>query len=143
MEKLKVKNAIISNQGKESDNFKQFLDITKRKKIKVIMVKAGDKIQVDENCLITILFPEEDLINANILNNNSIVAKFLYKTSDMRKFSILLTGDIEEIAERRLVQKYQLNKIKDVNELKADILKVAHHRFKNIFNRRIFKVSKS
>ena len=37
-----------------------------------------------------------------------------------KNFSILFTGDIEEIAERRILNLYS-------DKLKADILKVAHH----------------
>lgn len=36
--------------------------------------------------------------------------------------SILFTGDIEEIAEKAILEKY-----KDTNKLKSTILKVAHH----------------
>lgn len=128
MEKIKVKNAIISKQGKESDNFKKFLSLSNQKKVNVLMVQAGDKIQLDKDCLITIIFPEKELISTNILNNNSIVAKFSYNIAGKEKFSILLTGDIEEIAEKRLIEKYQLNNVNDVSKLKANILKVAHHR---------------
>lgn len=67
---------------------------------------------------IKILFPREKLIDENILNNNSIVAMLEYKQIDM-----LLTGDIEEVAEQKLLNIYSKN------ELKADILKVPHHRF--------------
>lgn len=66
---------------------------------------------------IKILFPREKLIDENILNNNSIVAMLEYKQIDM-----LLTGDIEEVAEQKLLNMYSKN------ELKADILKVPHHR---------------
>lgn len=128
MEKIKVKNAIISRQGKESDNFEKFLSLSNQKKVNVLMVQAGEKIQVDKDCLITIIFPEKELISTNILNNNSIVAKFSYNIASKEKFSILLTGDIEEIAEKRLIEKYQLNNVNDVSKLKTNILKVAHHR---------------
>ena len=63
------------------------------------------------------MFPEEELINDNILNNNSIVAKFV-----SNNFKMLFTGDIEEIAENRLCELY-----KSTNKLQADIIKVAHH----------------
>lgn len=63
-----------------------------------------------------ILWPEKNLIHENILNNNSIVCKVCYKNT-----SILFTGDIEEIAERKILSKYS------ENQLKATILKVAHH----------------
>ncbi len=56
------------------------------------------------------------MINENILNNNSIVCKVNYN-----KFSILFTGDIEEIAEKKILEKYK------GNLLSSTILKVAHH----------------
>lgn len=155
MEKLKVKNAIISKQGEMSSNYRQFLSLAKKKKIKIITVQAGDFIQIDKQCSFHILFPEPELISTNVLNNNSIVAKFTYqfegsqinsfnsKNTDysksekqLKKFTLLLTGDIEEIAEKRIVERYQ-----NTNQLQATILKVAHHRFKNIIYRRISKYS--
>lgn len=39
MEELKVKQVIISKQGKNSENYEAFKKIVKGKKIKVIMVK--------------------------------------------------------------------------------------------------------
>lgn len=123
MENIKVKTAIVGIQGEESPNYKEFLELAKKKKIKILMVHAGDKIQIDKDCSISILFPNQDLINTNILNNNSIVAKFSYQSKNSQEFSILLTGDIEEIAENKLIQEY-----KDTNELQATVLKIAHHR---------------
>lgn len=117
MEKLKVKNAIISKQGEESANYKHFKEIVKQKDIKVIVVKAGDRIAIDKQCTLDILFPEEKLISENILNNNSIVAKLSYST-----VSLLLTGDVEKIGEEKLVELY-----KNTNKLQTTILKVAHH----------------
>ena len=54
----------------------------------------------------------------NAINNNSLVCKLNYK-----KFSMLFTGDIEEIAEKAILTKY------NQKSLKATVLKVAHHRF--------------
>lgn len=68
---------------------------------------------------IKVLFPSNDLITENVLNNNSLVAKIEYKD-----FKMLFTGDIEAVAEEKLIRVYQNN------ELSADILKVPHHRFK-------------
>ncbi len=39
MEKLNVKNVIISKQGENSENYEKFKQIVKKKKIKVIVVK--------------------------------------------------------------------------------------------------------
>ena len=53
----------------------------------------------------------------NILNNNSIVARLMYKS-----FSILFTGDIEKIAETKMVSEYR-----HTNALESTVLKVGHH----------------
>ncbi len=118
LEKIKVNNIIISKQGKISNNFKQLLEIIKNKKVNVIATKAGDTIKIDKECYFNILFPENNLISENTLNNNSIVAKFCYNNS----FSMLLTGDVEKIAENRLIELYE-----NTNILNSTILKIAHH----------------
>lgn len=117
MENLKVENIVISKQGEKSENFKKFITIVSKKKINLIIVKSGDYIKIDNYSYFEILFPEESFIKENVLNNNSIVAKFI--SGD---FSILFTGDIEKIAEERLIQMYS-----KTNKLKSEILKVAHH----------------
>lgn len=122
MQNLKVGVVVIGKQGEQSENYKEFLELAKSRKIKVIKVKAGDKIQIDENTLISILFPTENLITENILNNNSLVAKFTYAIDGTKEFSMLLTGDIEKIAEDEIVSMY-----KNTNALQANILKIAHH----------------
>lgn len=71
------------------------------------------------------------MISENAINNNSLVCKLNYK-----KFSMLFTGDIEEIAEKEILDKYGKASSKILN---STVLKVAHHRFKNIINKRIFE----
>jgi len=63
------------------------------------------------------LWPKISQIQENILNNNSIVAKLSYND-----FSILFTGDIEEIAEKHILEEYSKTSI-----LNSTILKVGHH----------------
>lgn len=58
------------------------------------------------------------MISEDAINNNSLVCKLNYK-----KFSMLFTGDIEEIAEKEILYKYS----KNLGVLKSDILKVGHH----------------
>ena len=117
LQELDVKHAIISKQGEDSENFQEFIKIVKEKKIKVIVVKNGDELIIEKNIKIQILWPEEKQIEENILNNNSIVCKLVYKN-----FSMLLTGDIEEVAEKQIISKYKNNRILD-----STVLKVAHH----------------
>lgn len=48
-----------------------------------------------------------------------------------------LLGDIEKEAEDKILKLYKSK------ELEANILKVAHHRFKKLNNRKVLKSSKS
>lgn len=112
---MKVINVIISKQVKESENYKKFLSLVKEKNINVIVVKKGNKVKLDSENYFDILWPEEKQISDNVLNNNSILAKFVHNN-----FSMLCTGDIEEIAEKAILNT-------NINNLKSTVLKVAHH----------------
>lgn len=119
MEELKVDKVIISKQIHISENYIKFKKIVKDNKIKVIVVKEGDKINIEKNINIDILWPQKNnYISENVLNNNSIVCKLKYKNN-----SILFTGDIEATAEEKILKHYKNN----INCLHATILKVAHH----------------
>ncbi len=117
MENMKVKNAIISSLGQESNEYDTFLSLAKKQNTNLIYVKKGDIIKIGD-CTIKILFPDNEPITDNEKNNNAIVFKFLWKN-----ISILFTGDIEEKAENKILSLYSDN----LEELKSTILKVAHH----------------
>lgn len=113
LENIKVKNVIISKQIETSENFKQIMQIIKKKKIKLIVVQKGDKIKLDNFTTVDIISPQSENLADN-MNDNSIVAKF-----EAYNFSILFTGDASEKIEKELIRE-------KVN-LKSDILKVSHH----------------
>ena len=125
IENLTVSNLVLTKQLEENDIYKHIVSIAKQKKINLIYVKAGDVITVN-GVKIKILHPQEKLIAENSINNNSIVFKLEYKS-----FSILFTGDIENIAEEVILSK-------NIN-LKADILKVAHHGSKTSSSQRFIE----
>lgn len=81
------------------------------------MQKSGDELNIDKNIKLEVLWPREEQIKENILNNNSLVIKLNYNN-----FSMLLTGDIEKIAEEQILDEY-----KNINILKSTILKIGHH----------------
>ena len=118
LQELKIEKVYISKQSKKSDNYNKFLDITKQKNIKVYELIAGQKIYIEKNLYLDIIWPVNKQITSNILNNNAIVCDLHYK-----KFSMLFTGDIEEIAEKEILKLYYKNK----ELLKSDVLKVGHH----------------
>lgn len=117
LEELNVKQVLIPKQVEYSENYNKFLDIIKKRNIKIKIVEEGNTINIDKNTYLDILWPEEKQITDNVLNNNSLIVRLCYKN-----FKMLFTGDIEEIAEQRLLQKYE-----NTEKLTADILKVAHH----------------
>ena len=116
LKELQVGKVIIGKQGEESENYKELVRITTEKSIPIVVVKRGDIIKIENTVKFQVLFPSDKLISENVLNNNSLVMKIYLKNLTM-----MFTGDIEEVAEKELVKLYSNN------ELKADILKVAHH----------------
>ncbi len=118
LQNLKVENIIIGKQDSEYENCIEFLKLAKSKKVNVISVQAGDLIKIDKSSYFQILWPDsQNMISENGINNNSILAKLVYGD-----FSMLFTGDIEEIAEKEVVEKCQ-----NTDVLNCDVLKVAHH----------------
>lgn len=112
---LKVKNILISKQSEDSKEYKEFMELAKKERIKIIIVKQGDSIKIEKDITFNILYPASKL-EFDDLNNNSIVTKMIYKD-----FSILFTGDIEMEAEDKILKKY------NQDTLKSTVLKVAHH----------------
>jgi len=114
--RIKVENIIISKQSEQNSDFEEFIKLAKKYKIKITIVSAKDKIEVDKDTNINILWPTEASLKNMDLNDNSIVAKINYKG-----VSILSTGDISKTVENFLREMYS------EETLEADILKVAHH----------------
>ncbi|MCK8826958.1 DNA internalization-related competence protein ComEC/Rec2 [Natroniella acetigena] len=84
-----------------------------RNKIKHAQLVAGDEIRALP-LEVEVLGPTFPLLEESEANNNSLVLKAIYN-----QFELLLTGDIEKEAERRLV--------KQGADLESLVLKVAHH----------------
>lgn len=134
LQEMKVKNVIIGRQFEENKNLEEFIKISKEKNIKLKVVEAGQKINIEKNIYLNILWPSSNLkINENSINNNALVLKLNYEN----KFSMIFTGDIEEEAEEALVQKY-----KNSDVLKSEILKVAHHGSKSSSTEEFLKLVK-
>ena len=119
LEELKVGQVYISKQEENSKNYQKFLGIIEEKKIRVKILKKGDSLKIGNDLYFDILWPIEEQIQENVLNNNAMIMKMRFKD-----FSMLFTGDIEEIAENKILSTYgkKANFI-----LNADVLKVAHH----------------
>ena len=119
LEELNVKNAVISKQFENSENYKKFIKIANEKKVNVIEVQKGDKLKIEKDLYFDILWPNNSKpILENTLNNNSIVCKLCYKN-----FSMFFTGDIEKVAEKQILEEYK----NTLEIFSVNILKVGHH----------------
>lgn len=114
LENIKVKNIIISKQVHNTQNLNHIIQIAKKKKMRVMIVQAGDHIRFDKFTNLKILYPDKNL-QFDDLNNNSILARLEYQ-----EFSMLFTGDIGKEAEEYIIHKFPSN-------LKSKVLKIAHH----------------
>lgn len=118
LENIKVEKILIGKQFEKNENFEYIVNLANKKHVKIIELQAGNKINIEKESSLEILWPSvAEKISENSINNNSLVCKFVCKN-----FSMLLTGDIESIAEEKLIEKY-----KNTNRLNANILKIAHH----------------
>ncbi len=134
LEELRMGQVYISKQEQDSENYQKFLEIVKDRKIKVKVLKQGDCLKIEKNLYFDILWPIEEQIQENILNNNAMVMKLRYG-----KFSMLFTGDIEEVAEEKILDFYK-EKIENGEAiLKSDVLKVAHHGSKTSTTQKFFE----
>lgn len=116
LEKMDVKKVLIGRQPETSSQLEELIKIVDKKKIKMYILKNDDEIKIEKNVKIEVLCPFKDkYISENLLNNNSLVFKLKYNN-----FSILFTGDIEEIAEKEILNSYK-------NKLKSTIIKAPHH----------------
>ena len=129
LEEIKVEKVLTAKQEEQSENYKRFLNIVKEKNIPVIVGKRGDKINIEKDLYLDILFPESEQIEENVINNNSLVFNMHYNN-----FSMLFTGDIEEIAEKRIIE------ITNKSRLKADIIKIPHHGSKTSSSRELLEI---
>lgn len=116
MKYIKVKNAIIAKQFKNSRMYSEFLEIANKKKINIIYVKENDYFKF-KDFRIDIYNPNDEAIMENVMNNNAILNMLRFG-----RINILCTGDLEKIAEDAIITRYS-----NSNVLRADILKVGHH----------------
>lgn len=114
--KIKIKNLLISPQVNKTAEFEEFLEKIQKQKIQIIVVKAGDILNISKNTKLEILWPDINLSKNMDLNDNSIVSKITYKDK-----TLLSTGDISTTVDNLL------NSLYSKEELTTDILKIAHH----------------
>jgi len=91
--------------------YENFLLAAKDKNLKIKEVKPGERYELGDGCVMTVLGPVEPFED---YNNNSIVCKIEYKG-----FSMIFGGDSSKEAEELL--------LKENKDLSADLMIVSHH----------------
>ena len=131
--KIKISKLIISKQPTISKEYKEIMNLAINNNIQIVVVKRGDKIQIDKCTYLGILHPSDKFLDDGKggLNANAIVCKIYFKV-DNKYITALFTGDIEKEAEIELEKIYG-------NKLSADILKVAHHGSKTSSDEKFLK----
>jgi competence protein ComEC len=102
-----------------NQSYEKALQIVQQRNITPIRAKRGGTLDLGPQVSAEILWPPDPLYapqSESADNNNSIVIKITYGDT-----SFLITGDIEEAAERLLVEQEQNE------DLKSDVLVVPHH----------------
>jgi len=117
LKRYKVKNILWTGVVKDTAEYKEWVGLIEQEQANIIIAEAGQKIILQKKPLIVlqVLHPFESLEGKEekYVNDTSVVAMLVFGENE-----ILLTGDISKKIEKKLVQEY---------DLKADILKIAHH----------------
>ena len=116
---VNVGQVLDSGQMHTTQTFEDLLDAIYNKQISLRSVSEGESINLDPTVKIDVLNPPASIPdganNEGEFNDNSVVLKLTYGN-----FSALLTGDMEERNEARLV-------FNNATILDADVLKAGHH----------------
>jgi competence protein ComEC len=116
---VNVGQVLDSGQVHTTQTFEDLLDAIYNKQIPLRSVSEGESVNLDPTVKIDVLNPPASTPNGSNneaeFNDNSVALKLTYGN-----FSALLTGDVEERNEARLV-------FKNATILDADVLKAGHH----------------
>lgn len=115
LEAYPVLSAIMPEVSNPSSTYRSLLETLITAKTKLYLAKEGSSIKLSEENILKILWPLTNIINSSTnLNLQALVILYI----DINK-NFLFTSDISEKEENKILALYP--------NLKADILKIAHH----------------
>lgn len=116
LEHYDVEFILFSGIENETSVYREWQELIEGKNISLVLAQSGQKVILDQDIFLEIIWPEQSLIKSfsEPVNNSSIVSRLVYEDIEF-----LFTGDIENKVENKLISQ-NLN-------LESDILKVPHH----------------
>ncbi len=120
LKRYEVKKIISTGVVHPTPDYLTWLEEIKKQNVPMEIAKAGETLDFGSGIKMEIFYPVEDLAGKQVenLNNTSIVGKLIFGRT-----SFLFTGDAEMEVWDELIGRGV--------DLKADVLKVAHHGSKN------------
>jgi len=117
LEHFTVKRVYDSGQLATTLLYRNYLAVIQKKNIPFAVLTAGQRLDIGGGAILSIFAPDTPFISGteSDLNNNSIVAKLIFGD-----FSMLLPGDVEMVAEERILGRFG-------GELNSMVLKSGHH----------------
>ncbi|UCG81996.1 MAG: hypothetical protein JSW38_07170 [Dehalococcoidia bacterium] len=116
LRRYEVRQVITNGMGGGSAVYEEWLREVEKRGIEHTVVCVGQRIMLADDIVLEVIHPEAELLEDTVsdINNNSVVSRVVFGD-----FSLLLTGDIFEEAERCLLdQSCSLGSV---------VLKVPHH----------------
>lgn len=138
LEREDVGLVLLPELNNASDLFRSFVAEVQKRDVPVRFARTGQQLE-GKSFTLTVLAPDARLreMARKNLNNGSVVLR-----ADVRegggiggRFSALLTGDIERVAELHLARRW-------AHLLDVDVLKVAHHGSRTSTSERFLRVTK-
>lgn len=116
IERYRIGAILLSGIETPQPQYQRFLSYVAERKIPVIIADPRKDIDVGDGLTLDVLWPPHETfgVHPKKINDTSVVFRAMYGSN-----SILLTGDIEESAERVI--------LRSGANLRSNILKVAHH----------------
>jgi competence protein ComEC len=112
---LRIDTLVMASLTAGGREVSEVLEFARSNHTEIKIIHGGNQIQADPNVRVYVLNPDTIHGTEKNLNNSSLVLKILYGTS-----SILLVGDAEAPAEKKMVSRYG-------PFLASNILKAGHH----------------
>jgi len=123
MQKYKIKKVILTGVASGDPVYRTILETAKASGAEFQFIQNNQDIQIAPSLYLDILYPFSDrsLVGqeAGNINNTSIVARLLQRTSDEWENLMLLTGDAEQEEEREILLSGQ--------DVQSGVLKIGHH----------------